>query len=151
MGIELVEAPRALPAAEVDAVAFAIAEPGTELPAAAAGLGDSATIDADTIRDAAAAVAREGSAATLAWLLDASLSLPVAEQARAVVDGLVLGGFAPGGWKTSAEPRTQAERLLLVGGDDEALSVARRAEVVAQWTNRARVLANRPPNDLPPE
>src|SRR5581483_1277539 len=34
--------------------------------------------------------------------------------------------------------------------NEEARQVAQRTERVAQWTNRARDLANRPPNDLTP-
>jgi leucyl aminopeptidase len=124
---------------------------GDGVRAVAAGLGDADALDADTLRDAAAAVAREGVGTTLAWLLDESLPLPIAEQARAVVDGLVLGGFDPGQWKTRPEPRPTIERLLLAGADGESRSSAQRAERVAQWANRARELENRPPNDLTPE
>ena len=59
----------------------------------AAGAGRRDELDADSIRDAAAAVARLRLGATVAWRLDDSLPLPVTEQARAVVDGLVLGGY----------------------------------------------------------
>jgi leucyl aminopeptidase len=180
----------ALDAHGAAAVAFALAEPGAELPPAAAeadrlvggrlralaeagdlrtepgracvvygdgihaiaaGLGERDRIDTDTLREAAAAVAREEVAGRLLWLLDESLPLALPEQARAVVDGLVLGGYDPGRWKTTKEPRRPLERLLLVGASDQALAVAQRTERVAQWTNRARELANRPPNDLTPE
>src|SRR5581483_521155 len=124
---------------------------GDGVRAIVAGVGDAGSLDADTIRDAAAAVVRGGVAGTVAWFLDGSLPLPLVEQARAVVDGLVLGGFDPGRWKTAAEPRRQVERLLLAGAGADALAAARRAECVAQWANRARELANRPPNDLTPE
>ena len=40
---------------------------------------------------------------------------------------------------------------MVLEGTDEAQQLARRAERVAQWTNRARDLSNRPPNDLTPE
>jgi leucyl aminopeptidase len=116
-----------------------------------AGGGRRDQLDTDSIRDAAAGVARLGFGGTVAWLLDGDLPLGPAEQARAVVDGLVLGGYDPGAWKTRSQRRRQTDRLLLVGGDDEALRVARRAERVAHFANRARDLANRPPNDLTPE
>jgi leucyl aminopeptidase len=116
----------------------------------AAGAGPRQQLDADAVRDAAAAVARLGIDGTLAWLLDGSLPLSVGEQARAVVDGLVLGGYDQGRWKTTKLRAKQIDRLVLVG-DESTLEPARGAERVAQWTNRARDLANRPPNDLTPE
>jgi len=117
----------------------------------AAGGGRRDQLDADSIRDAAAGVARLGLGGTLAWLLDDGLGLSGAEQARAVVDGLVLGGYDQGTWKTQSRRRPQTERLLLVGADEATMRLAQRAERVAQWANRARDLANRPPNDLTPE
>jgi leucyl aminopeptidase len=121
---------------------------GGHLVAAGAGLLEE--LDADSIRDAAAAVARLRLGPTLAWRLDDSLPLDVAEQARAVVDGVVLGGYDQGKWKTKAAAPKQVERLLLLNGYEDARRLAQRAERVAQWTNRARDLANRPPNDLTP-
>ena len=81
----------------------------------AAGGGRRDQLDADSIRDAAAAVARLGLGGTIAWVLDDSLGIDVAEQARAVVDGLVFGGYDPGAWKTGAPRRRQTERLILMG------------------------------------
>src|SRR5206468_3449733 len=66
----------------------------------AAGAGRRDELDADAIRTAAAAVARLGLGGAVAWLLDDSLALDSTEQARAVVDGLVLGGYDQGTWKT---------------------------------------------------
>jgi len=117
----------------------------------AAGGGRRDQLDADSIRDAAAGVARLGLGGTVAWLLDDTLGIAVSEQARAVVDGLVFGGYDPGAWKTDTPRRKQTERLILINGDDGALEVARRAARVAQWATHARELANRPPNDLTPE
>src|SRR5262245_21085855 len=119
---------------------------------AAVGLGEPGTLDADAVRDAGAAIARDPTVGgTLAWLLDGRLSLPLEEQARAVVEGIVLGGYDPGRWKTSEPARRRVDRLVLVGGDASVLAAAQRAERVAHWTNRARDLVNRPPNDLTPE
>jgi leucyl aminopeptidase len=117
----------------------------------AAGGGRRDQLDADSIRDAAAGVARLGLGGTVAWLLDDKLRLSTSGQARAVVDGLVLGGYDAGAWKTEQAQRRQTDRLILIGADETAISLARRAERVAQFTNRARDLANRPPNDLTPE
>jgi len=118
-----------------------------------AGLGKTDRIDADAFRTAAAGVARSAAriGGSVAWLLDPSLPLALDEQARAVVDGLVLGGYDPGRWKTRDRKTKPLERIVLVGADDAAAAAARRAGTVAEWTNRARDLANRPPNDLTPE
>jgi leucyl aminopeptidase len=124
-------------------------EGGARLVAAGGGPRDA--LDADSIRDATAAVARLGIGGALAWRLDGALPLSVEEQARAVVDGVVLGGYDPGRWKTGEPRRRQIARLVLMGGDDRTRVLAERAERIAQWTNRARDLANRPPNDLTPE
>jgi leucyl aminopeptidase len=117
----------------------------------AAGGGRRDQLDTDSIRDAAGGLARLGLGGTVAWLLDDTLGIAVAEQARAVVDGLVFGGYDPGAWKTATPRRRQTERLILVNDNDGALEAARRAERVAQWATNARELGNRAPNDLTPE
>jgi leucyl aminopeptidase len=124
-------------------------EDGGHLVAAGAGRRDE--LDTDSIRDAAAAVARLRLGPNVAWRLDESLPVDLAQQARAVVDGLLLGGYDQGKWKTKTDAPRQVERLTLLNGTEETLLAARRAERVAEWTNRARDLANRPPNDLTPE
>ena len=120
---------------------------GSSPPAAGAATSSTPTRSATPRRG----VARLGFGGTLAWLLDASLPLGTAEQARAVVDGLVLGGYDPGRWKTN-EPAAQADRAPdpRRRRRRDARSGARSGRV-AQWANRARDLANRPPNDLTPE
>ncbi|HEU4943363.1 MAG TPA: M17 family peptidase N-terminal domain-containing protein, partial [Gaiellaceae bacterium] len=108
-------------------------------------------IDADAIRTAAGAVARlvQPAGGTLAWVLDDSLQLSAAQQACAAVDGLLLGAYDPGIRKTE-DRKAELERVVFVGGDDSVLREAERALVVARWTNRARDLANEPPNALTP-
>src|SRR5690349_9270169 len=65
------------------------------------GLGPADEIDADAVRTAAAAVAEatQRVGGSLAWILDDSL--PHDEQARAVVDGLLLGSYDPGRYKSA--------------------------------------------------
>jgi leucyl aminopeptidase len=118
---------------------------------AVAGIGAPEAVDADVLRTAAGTVAAEAKdfATTIAWLLDESLPLSPAEQARAVVDGTILGSYDPGRWKSAAAP-VRLERLLLISGDEGVAEATRRAGVVAGWTNRARDLANEPPNELTP-
>jgi leucyl aminopeptidase len=120
---------------------------------AAAGVGPRTGVDPDALRTAAGAVARAASrfGGSVAWLLDPALDLPPAEQARAVVEGVLLGAYEPGRWKTKAKRPRPIERILLVGGDEDVSTAAARAELVAEWTNRARDLANAPGNELTPE
>jgi leucyl aminopeptidase len=116
---------------------------------AVGGLGSE--VDADALRTAASGVARVAGpiGGSVAWVLDESLPLSPGEQARAVVDGLVLGGYDPGLRKTDDRPKA-VEGVVFVGGDDTVLAEAERALVVARWANRARDLANEPPNELNP-
>ncbi len=85
----------------------------------------------------------------MSWLLDPDLPLPADHQARAVVEGAVMGGYDPGAWKTEAGSRRRVTRLTLVGPGSVA-AAATRAEVIARWVNQARDLVNRPGNDLTP-
>src|SRR6266545_2203747 len=118
------------------------------------GLGPVDEIDADAVRTAAATVAHatERVGGTLVWLLDESLPLSNAEQARALVDGLLLGTYDPGRWKSGASAEPPFERLVLVGSEDTALlETAKRAATIAAAANRARDLANAGANELTPE
>jgi leucyl aminopeptidase len=116
------------------------------------GLGAREAVDADALRTAAGALAREARAyaRTIAWLIDESLPLSPVEQARAIVDGTLLGAYDPGRWKSSPEPHA-LESLVIVSGDEAVREAAKRAGVVAEWANRARDLANAPPNELTPD
>ena len=116
---------------------------------AVAGLGQE--IDADAFRAAAGAVARltQRIGGTLGWALDEDSPVPVVEQASAVVDGVLLGGYDPGRWKTRDSRPAEFTRLAFAG-PESVLEPARRAATVASWANRARDLANEPPNQLTP-
>jgi leucyl aminopeptidase len=110
-------------------------------------------VDAAALRTAAAAVARAALrfGGTIAWLVDDSLPLAPPEQARAIVEGTVLGAYDPAHWKTTTADRREIVRLALGSGDAGVPEVAERAVRVAGWANRARDLANAPPNELTPE
>ena len=128
-----------------------------EMPArrvALAGVGALEGLDLDALRTAAAAVARAAKdfGGTIGWVLDDSLALAPAEQVRAIVDGTILGAYDPGLWKTTDDGRRPVERLVIRTEDGEAVAdAARRAGRTATWANRARDLANMPPNELTPE
>ena len=119
---------------------------------AVAGLGKLA--DADAVRTAVAAAARElrRIGGTLAYVVNSSLELDAAGQARAAADGLVFGTYDTRKWRSkSVDDRKEFERLVIVGGDDGATAAAERAARVATWAGHARDLSNAPPNELTPE
>src|SRR6266508_5995939 len=118
-----------------------------------AGIGKLGEVDADTLRTAASAVARQVAdvGGTVAWMLDDSLPLPFEEQARAIVEGTLLGSYSPARWKTEPQERRSIERIVLCAADEPGLAEAgMRAATVARWVNFARDLANAPPNELTP-
>src|SRR5262245_18726142 len=113
---------------------------------AIAGLGKLA--DADAVRTAVAGAARETRrvGGTLAYVVNDSLALSAAEQARAAADGLVFGTYDTRKWRSKAIQGKKAfERLVIVGGDDGTVDAGERAARVATWANHARDLSNAPP------
>jgi leucyl aminopeptidase len=122
---------------------------------AVAGAGAAAELDSDAVRTAAAAVVartRSIEGATFAWLLGTGDHLRAAEEARAVVEGVALGRYDAGRWKTDDDRPRPVERLILCGPEARsAADEARRAAVLAEWTNRCRDVVNAPPNELTPE
>jgi leucyl aminopeptidase len=125
---------------------------------AAAGIGSLEGLEPDSLRTAAAAAALragEVGARSVAWILgENGLGLDMAQQVVAIVEGTALGPHDMGRWKTSGdkEKRHEVERLILCGpGAAAASEAARRANVVAAWTNRCRDFVNAPPNECTPE
>jgi len=118
----------------------------------AAGVGKRDDVDEDALRTAGAATAQalKRVGGTVSWQLDESLPVSLPRQAAALVEGTVLGGYSPGQWKTNADgPPRQVERILLPR--DDVREAAERAALLAERTNRARDLANMPPNELNPQ
>src|SRR5207253_3251950 len=73
------------------------------------------------------------------------------EQARAVVEGAVLGGYSPARWKTEQEPAKRIAKIIFQSADQNGVAAkATRAARVGKWVNWARDLANSPPNELTP-
>src|SRR5262249_9325671 len=110
---------------------------------AAAGIGRIEELDADALRTAAAGVARamEDIGGTLAWTLAKTLPLPLEEQARAVVEGVVLGSYRPGRWKTNPNDPRPFQRIVLCTGENGGLQqAATESARVSRWVNWARDL-----------
>jgi leucyl aminopeptidase len=119
-----------------------------------AGIGRREDVDADALRTAAAAAASclADVGGSVGWVLDESLPLGLDDQARAVIEGIVIGSYNPARWKTQEEPRKDIDRVVLCTGKQNGLAdAAGRAARVAKWVNWARDLANSPPNELTPE
>ena len=120
----------------------------------AAGLGARAAQDADSLRTAAASIAIRAAdvgGRSVAWVLGED-GLSAEEQVRAIVEGTALGPYDTGRWKTRGNDRRQpVERLVLCGpGAAAAAEQAKRANIVATWTNRCRDFVNAPPNECTP-
>ena len=118
----------------------------------AAGVGERDKVDADALRTAgavaASALSRVGG--TIAWQLDDSLPVPVPEQAAALVEGTILGAYSPGLWKSKNDTR-QFEKIVIEHEETPELRAAvERAALLADRANRARDVANMPPNELTP-
>jgi leucyl aminopeptidase len=119
---------------------------------ALAGVGSQGAIDAAAVRTAAAAASRAAGrfGGTVAWAFDDELPLDAEAQARAVVEGAVIGSYDAGARK-SERREAGVERLTVVGAPGGIDDVVKRAEVVARWTNRARGLVDGPPNEVTPD
>ena len=118
----------------------------------AAGVGARDEVDAEALRTAGSAAAQALSrvGGTLAWRLDETLPVPLPEQAAALVEGTVLGAYSPGRWKSKDDTRP-IERIVIAAEETPELREAvERAALVADRANRARDLANTPPNELTP-
>jgi leucyl aminopeptidase len=136
-----------------DAYLVHVAEPDGGRDVVVVSLGEAEELDSDAVRTAAAAATRQlhRPGSRLAWPLDEQLSVPLEEQARAVVDGVLLGSYDPGAWKSNGKEVEPPQRLVLLTGEPSLEEHAGRTGQVAEWVNRARDLANAPPNELTPE
>ena len=114
-----------------------------------AGLGSRERFDGESARLAAAAVhrrARELGTGTLCW----ELPHRVGEEVIAgLVAGTVLAGYRFTRFRPAPDGETPVRRLIISAHHDVSEPV-RRAGVIAQAQNRARDLANTPPNVLHP-
>ena len=87
---------------------------------------------------AAQALARVGG--TLGWQLDESLPIPLADQARALVEGTILGGYTPGRWKTQDTEKLprQIERIVIAHAETQELREAAERAALARRANEQR-------------
>ncbi len=115
------------------------------------GLGPAADVSAEGLRRAGApiaeATARLGQLATTLHRTD---GVPADEAARAVVEGISLGAYRFGSYKSKDDGHA-LERGLLVGGDTDTVEDAiRLGEVSAAATALTRDLVNTPSGDKRP-
>ena len=104
---------------------------------AAVGVGSAP--DADSIRTAAAAVARAAArvGGSVGWAIDPSLGVPEDVQARAAVEGIAYGAYRPGRWKSKDAAR-EISRVVVAGRGEGVRAAAERAAVSPPgWTGRA--------------
>jgi leucyl aminopeptidase len=114
-----------------------------------AGLGPRARLDPERARSLAAAVHRRASelgASTLCW------ALPGAGDAisAALVHGTVLHAYRFDRYRRPAKQPVRGPRRLLISSERDLSLLVRDAGVIAAAQNRARDLANLPPNELTP-
>jgi leucyl aminopeptidase len=118
----------------------------------AAGVGKRDEVDADALRTAGSAAAQTLSrvGGTVAWQLDETLPVPLPEQAAALVEGTILGAYSPGRWKSKDDIRPIEQVVIAAEETPELRAAVERAAIVADCANRARDVANEPPNELTP-
>src|SRR5438477_301947 len=68
-----------------------------------------------------------------------------------VLEGLMLGSYDPGRWKTSNSDHKDLERIVLAADDSALAESGGRAAKIGRWVNWTRDLVNAPPNELTPE
>jgi leucyl aminopeptidase len=107
--------------------------------------------DAEGLRTAAARAVRAcRGGGTVAWALDPSLPVSVAEQVSALTEGAVLGGYDGRRWRSEPPPRG-VRRFVICGAEsDDLQTAADRAALIGRWCNTARELVDAPPNVVSP-
>ncbi|HEX9969321.1 MAG TPA: M17 family peptidase N-terminal domain-containing protein, partial [Acidimicrobiales bacterium] len=118
----------------------------------AVGLGDPGKVTAETFRKAGAAVAKAAWRSTdVAVALAGAAPDAVAEitAARAVVEGIGLGSYRYGAWKSSDKP-CRIERVAVVGRSGRLQAALDAASVVVEAVCLARDLVNEPAGALTP-
>ena len=119
------------------------------------GLGKRKDFSTDRLRRAAATgtlAARQRRLERMAIVHPRSNPASPVDAARVLAEGVVLGNFDGGSYKTTDPPRVWIDRVqLYVQGDGEAMQRAtERGRVLGECSNMARELANEPSNALTP-
>ena len=113
-------------------------------------VGHNAELGLDGLRQSAALAARSlrRTGGTIAWQVTDALDLAPADQVRALVEGTAFGAYDPGLRKSSYADRPEV--VLVLDVDPALHATAERQAVVSAHLDRARDLANLPPNELTP-
>ncbi len=121
-------------------------------PVYAVGLGAAGDLDAGTICHAAGALARAAKRqASLAVDMSAAGDrVDAARTARALVEGLALGGYEYTAFKSKPSPARLARVVLVGGGGKRVQAAVDRALVVSEAVRFARDLVNEPGGSLTP-
>lgn len=118
-----------------------------------AGLGRADEVDADAVRTAAGAAAREAlrwGVTELRWTCRADLPVPADEQAKAAAEGVVLGTYDAGRWQRD-DGRAVIERLVLCGDVPAEVAGLEQTLSTAAWANECRTLVNAGGNEVTPQ
>src|SRR5262245_44397235 len=122
------------------------------------GLGDEASVDAETLRCAAGTAVTQAAsrkAARMALVVPALRRVRPAAAARALAEGALLGGYRFDAYRRNGDdaPGEVGSLALLferAGDLREARAAAQEGVVLAESQNLARELSNEPANALPP-
>jgi leucyl aminopeptidase len=117
------------------------------------GLGKAAEVDVDALRHAAGALARAAKRqASLAVDLLGHLTdgASAVRGAQAIVEGLVLGGYQYGTFKSEPKPSALQRIVVVGGGGQRAQSALDRGLVLAESVCWVRDLVNEPGGSLTP-
>jgi leucyl aminopeptidase len=125
--------------ADADPVAIVYGEPSIAVIAVGSG--------ADGLRTAAARAVRAGGPGeSVAWALDPSATVALADQVRALAEGAVIGAY-----DARAGAGADDRRFVICGAGATALAdAAEPAARVARWCNVARELVDGPSNVITP-
>jgi leucyl aminopeptidase len=120
-----------------------------------AGLGDAASVTAESLRRAAGTAIRAAAGSRRVALLLAADGVPPALAVRAVAEGALLGAYDFTAFRQAsmAGRKSPVEAVTVVVDDpkDKAVvAAARRAQIVAAEVAATRDLVNTPPGDLHP-
>ena len=119
-------------------------------PVLLVGAGPASELDAETLRRAGAAAAREASHARSVAIDLGGLDLGAAGAAGALVEGVLLACYHYDAYRSAPKDAGPGRVVLVVDDTEAAERGVARARVVAEAVCLARDLVNTPAGDLPP-